>query len=407
MSQLLRIEEPQSRDPNPPSLRAFFELGFRPLYLAGAFWAAVAILIWIFFPRLLMGPMQGVVWHGHEMLWGFVVTIAVGFLMTAGANWTGLNPLPRPWLAAACGFWLAARLLYLLPSEAAFLLAALAETIFLAGAAVAMGLAVISTRSRRNYGVPVVLLGLAAVNLLFLWEAWKGDYETLMRYFSAGLMLMAMLVLLVGRRVIPFFSMRAVPGLEIDKHMRSGQVQLGLSVVAIAGWLLNAGLLTAALLAAIGLISIWQVLSWKPLAVRSRPILWVLYLGYLLTGLGLLAATAKVLDPGLRSAWFVHTIAMGGFSVLIIGMITRTALGHLGRPLKLSSTMVAAYWFVVAATALRLLALTPTPFSVWVLHLSALCWIAAFAFYVWEFFPMMIRPRSDIVPVMPTIQKPH
>lgn len=383
-----------------PTLHAFLELGFRPLYLAGAGWAAIAILIWVFFPQLLNGVLQAVAWHGHEMLWGFIATIAVGFLMTAGANWTGLNPLPRPWLAAACGFWVAARLLYLLPGELAFVMAGVAETVFLAGAAIAMGRAVVSSKSQRNYGVPVVLLGLGVVNLLFLWQAWLGDYTLLMRYFHVGLMLMAMLVLLVGRRVIPFFAMRAVPGLEIDKHTRSGQVQLGLSVAAIAGLLFDFTLLTAAFLALIGLVSIWQVMSWKPLAVRSRPILWVLYLGYFVTGLGLLIAAVKVLDPGLRAAWFIHTVAMGGFSVLIIGMITRTALGHTGRPLRLSSTMVAGYWLVVIATVFRLLALAPTVFSSGALYVSALCWIAAFSLYVWEFFPMLVRPRPDIAPVM-------
>ena len=55
-----------------PSLRAFLELAFRPLYLAGVAWALVAIGIWIYAPQLLTGPLQGIVWHAHEMLWGFI-----------------------------------------------------------------------------------------------------------------------------------------------------------------------------------------------------------------------------------------------------------------------------------------------------------------------------------------------
>jgi uncharacterized protein involved in response to NO len=60
-----------------PSLRAFLELAFRPLYLAGVAWGLIAIGIWIYAPQLLTGPLQGVAWHAHEMLWGFVATIAV------------------------------------------------------------------------------------------------------------------------------------------------------------------------------------------------------------------------------------------------------------------------------------------------------------------------------------------
>ena len=88
-----------------PSLHAFLELAFRPLYLAGAAWALIAIGIWIYAPQLLAGPLQGIAWHAHEMLWGFIATIAVGFLMTAGANWTGINPLKGGALGSACVLW--------------------------------------------------------------------------------------------------------------------------------------------------------------------------------------------------------------------------------------------------------------------------------------------------------------
>ena len=60
--------------------------------------------------------MNGLAWHAHEMLWGFVATIAVGFLLTAGANWTGRNSLRGNALAALCLVWLAARAGYLFPA---------------------------------------------------------------------------------------------------------------------------------------------------------------------------------------------------------------------------------------------------------------------------------------------------
>ena len=66
-------------------------MGFRPLYLAGCAWALISVLLWVHAPSLLRGELNGLAWHAHEMLWGFVATIAVGFLLTAGANWTGRN----------------------------------------------------------------------------------------------------------------------------------------------------------------------------------------------------------------------------------------------------------------------------------------------------------------------------
>src|SRR6187401_3202552 len=108
-SGMIPLEEPAGSGRVAPSLRAFLELGFRPLYLGGAAWALIAVGIWVWAPQILTGPLGSVAWHAHEMLWGFIATIAVGFLMTAGANWTGINPLEGPALGVACTLWLVAR----------------------------------------------------------------------------------------------------------------------------------------------------------------------------------------------------------------------------------------------------------------------------------------------------------
>ena len=263
-------------------------------------------------------------------------------------------------------------------------------------AAMAMGRVVWLSKSVRNYGVPFVLLGMAAADALFLAAAFGGAYEQVMRYFHVGLILMAMLVLLIGRRVIPFFTMRATPGLEIPGHMKSGHWQLGASVLAVLALAVDASIIAAPLLVLTGAIGLIQVFSWRPLVVRQRPILWILYLGYGITAVGLIAAGLRTLDPSIRAAWSVHTLAMGGFSVLIIGMITRTALGHLGRGLVLSRLMVASYWIMIAAVALRLAALLPLSFSGLLLVLAAVCWTAVFALYLFEFFPWMIRARPAL-----------
>jgi uncharacterized protein involved in response to NO len=86
---------------------------------------------------------------------------------------------------------------------------------------------------------------------------------------------------------------------------------------------------------------------------------------------------------------------MGGFAVLIIGMVTRTALGHLGRPLKLDRSIVASYWLMLLAVILRVAALWPGPLASALIHAAAVCWIACFGLYLWRFIPMLIRPRPN------------
>lgn len=383
----------KEKTPRPaPQWRAFLALGFRPLYLAGCAWAALSVALWIGAPHWIGGELAGVAWHAHEMLWGFVATIAVGFLFTAGANWSGVNPLRGPALGALCLLWLAARAGFLLPGREAFLAAAACELAFFAWAAAALARALFKGRNRRNYAVPFVLLALGAADAAYLAAALKGDYALLMQRFGTGLLCMALAALLIARRVIPFFAMRAVPGLEIPMHTRSGQWQLGAVVLAAGAGLLGQGAVMAAALAVAGAIALVQLLAWKPWAVRRQPLLWILYAGYAGLGAGLLVGAAHAAGWVGRTAWPAHVIGVAGFSVLIIGMVTRTALGHLGQPLRTDRAMVTAYALVIAAAALRLLALLPSAHSLSLLHASATAWILAFAMYVWRFAPMMVRP---------------
>ncbi|TFL13289.1 NnrS family protein [Pusillimonas caeni] len=391
------LHEPGEPLPRGPRLEAFLELGFRPLYIAGCAWALLSVALWIYAPQWLSAPLSGVAWHAHEMLWGFVATIAVGFLLTASATWTGVNPLKGLPLAAACLLWLVARIGYLAGGNIAFYVAAAAETAFFLLSALALLRVMFKGKSKRNYGIPFLVLGLGIANCLYLRASLSGNYMVLMQHFETGLICMAVIALLVARRVIPFFAMRAIPGLAIPMLTRSGQAQMVLGILAIVLGLAGQKAPMALALAATGLVGLYQIANWKPQAVLRKPILWILYLGYAAMGLGLLLAAAHVAGFGsaafARAAVHVHVIGMAGFSVLIIGMVTRTALGHLGRPLQLDQSMVASYWLMLLAVVLRLAALVPSSAMQPLLHASAAAWVAAFILYLWRFAPLLIRPR--------------
>ena len=392
------IEEPAPTSAA-PQWRAFLELGFRPLYLLGCAWAVVSVLLWVYFPRLLSAPLAGVFWHAHEVLWGFIITIAVGFLFTAGNNWTGINPLRGRALGVACALWLTARIGYLIPADTAFWVAVVAESAFFGWATLALANAIYRARSRRNYGIPVLMLMLGISNLLFLLNIWQGDHERIMAHFRTGMIGMAVVALLVARRVIPFFAMRAVSGLDIPMHLESGRWQLASGAAAIVFSALHWSLPAALCLAASGTLALWQLVSWQPRAVLQKPLLWVLYVGYAGLGTGLLAAAAQLAGWVERPVWAIHLIGIAGFAVLIIGMVTRTALGHLGRPLQTDRSMVLCYVLVILSAVLRLGALAAQPpFFTPLLHTAGLAWMLAFGIYLWRFVPMLIRPRIDELP---------
>jgi len=98
----------QTKYEGPPLL----SYGFRPFFLIGAGYAALAILIWLpqyFGEATLDGVFQPGVWHAHEMLFGFLPAIIAGFLLTAIPNWTGRLPLRGTPLLALLVVWILGR----------------------------------------------------------------------------------------------------------------------------------------------------------------------------------------------------------------------------------------------------------------------------------------------------------
>jgi hypothetical protein len=87
---------------------ALLSAGFRPFFLVGALWATLAIPIWlVVFAGALQLPtrLSPVVWHVHEMVFGYGSAVVTGFLLSAIPNWTGRMPLQGGPLAILLALW--------------------------------------------------------------------------------------------------------------------------------------------------------------------------------------------------------------------------------------------------------------------------------------------------------------
>ena len=103
---------------------AVFSFGFRPFFLLAAFWAAVSVPLWMltysFGPEAL--PFEvGLVWHVHEMLFGYGAAVVTGFLLTAIPNWTGRLPVCGTPLILLVLVWVAGRVTLLLQEDPAWI----------------------------------------------------------------------------------------------------------------------------------------------------------------------------------------------------------------------------------------------------------------------------------------------
>lgn len=371
-------------------------LGFRPFYLGGALVAALSVPVWLamFLGTLPLSPaVPPLLWHAHEMLFGFAVAIIIGFLLTAGKNWTGLATPRGPVLGALVLLWLAARLASL---GSAGLVYALLDVALLPLVAIIFARLLWRAKNYRNLPLALILMLLAGANTLFHLAVAGWLNLSAMTPLHAGLALITMIESMMAGRVIPAFTMSANPGLKLVASAAVERSALGLTALALLYWIfLPAGWPGALVLVAAGLANAWRLLGWRSSLARGRPILWILHAAYAWIVLALLLLAAAQVEL-LPVSVGVHALGVGATGGLIIGMVTRTARGHTGRPLLLSVSEVLAYLLVMAAALSRVLASLLAPqFYAALLVLAAFTWSLAFLIYLWQFTPWLLQTRLD------------
>jgi uncharacterized protein involved in response to NO len=374
----------------------FLRLGFRPFYVGGALLAALIVPLWVamFLGQLPLTPaVPPLLWHAHEMLFGFAVAIIVGFLLTAGKAWTGLATPRGAWLGGLAVLWLAARVASLLGPYALYAVLDLALLPLVAAILLTL---LLRARNYRNLPLALILALLASANLVFHLAAMGALNLPAITPLYAGLALIVMIECVMAGRVIPAFTMAVTPGLKLSATAWVERVTLGATGLGLALWVFAPnGVVSLLVLALASVLHVKRLASWRPALTLKRPILWILHAAYawIPVGLGLLALAQIGLVPVSTG---VHALAVGATGGLIIGMITRTARGHTGRPLKASNTEVLAYALVMTAAVLRVLLPLISPGLLGVsLIAAAVVWSAAFLIYLWQFTPWLMRTRLD------------
>ena len=372
---------------------AIWSLGFRPFYLLAAAFAALSAAIWALQYAGYPGaaPIRGPLWHGHEMLFGYAIAVVAGFLFTAVRNWTQRPTPSGPALAAIAALWLAGRVLVFTPWPLA---AALANAAFPLAVAVGIGIPLVASGNRRNYFF-IALLAAAACAVLAFHLAAMGPLPWPQRAsLQAGLDIVLFIVAVVAGRVIPMFTNNGVPGAGAQRKPWIEKAALGsvLLVFLADGVAAPASVLIVAALAA-AIANAARLLLWKPWRTLRVPLVWILHASYAWIPVHLLLralAAADVFPPNLAT----HALTIGVIGGMTLGMMTRTARGHTGRPLEAGASEIAAYGLVHVAAIVRVLGpLAAMPYVASVM-VSALLWSAAFAIYVARYWPVLTRPAA-------------
>jgi uncharacterized protein involved in response to NO len=378
-----------------------FALGFRPFYLLAAVFAVLALPVWIvsFFGGMQTGEyLRSVAWHSHEMIFGFAPAVIAGFLLTAVRNWTGQPTPTRLPLAGLVALWLVARVLIVTgPANAA----AAIDVLFLPALGFAVAIPIWRSRNAGNYKVLVVLAILTMANAAYHLASMKylpvGMTRTAM---TAALDVIAILIAIIGGRVIPAFIGNAVEHAKPRHNFVVEVLAVGTLIVILGLGVLQPLLpvsgtawLVILVVAAVGhgiRLTLWQ--SWR---ARGNPLLWMLPAAYAWLPVALVLRALSRIDMVPVSA-SIHAFTVGAIASLMVAMMMRSALGHTGRPLVAGRAEISAFVLLQLAAIVRILA---SSFASGMYRdamiVSAILWTLAFAVFLFRYAPILTRPRID------------
>lgn len=372
-------------------LPALFTMPFRPFFPLAALLAMIGVPLWLLVRAgaiVAEGHLAGSLWHGHEMVFGFAVAVFAGFLLTAAQNWTGRTTVRGAGLAALALLWLAARIMLLLPGVGGPWPAIAVDALFLPATALLLLRPIVLTGNRRNLVFPLGLLVMGGLNLaMHLSALGRLDVDP-SRLLWITLDLMALMMVIMGGRVIPFFSRNALPqaGITMWRYVDIAAIG-GAAAIAVADIFLGEGHIFGCVAVLAGFASLARMVPWRGWTTRRQPILWVLHLAYLWLPIAFLLRGAAALELVPVDAP-LHALGAGAIGTLTLAMMSRVALGHSGRAIVAAPLTVLAYVLVLAAGALRV---ASTFDGEALLDLSAAAWILAWGCFLVVYLLICVR----------------
>lgn len=389
---------------NPSAWRMLQGYAFRPFFLLTGIYGALVILAWVGFLfadlplELGWSPLH---WHSHEMIYGLVPAATAGFILTAVTNWTGAPPLRDRGLMLLVLLWIAGRLAFWLATWLPQWLIAALDLAFLPVLAVYFARVLLLHNNRRNLILVAVLVLLFIGNLLMHIGFINGTTQLIRAGQLLGLNLIALMMVIIAGRITPLFTINwfknnnGDPDWVIRSPWTDRLAMISVAMLVIADVLNLSALFVGSLALFAGLINGFRLAQWSGWRATSEPLLWILHLAYLWIVAALLLRGASVFSSVVADSLWQHALGAGAMGSLILGVMTRVALGHTGRPLKLPRFGWIIYVAISIAAVVRLAAAANLLDYRLGITLAGISWILAYALFTLIYWPILTSPRHD------------
>ncbi len=280
------------------------------------------------------------VWHGHEMLFGYVAAAVAGFVLTAVPNWTGTQPVSGLPLVMLFLLWIAARVGLWSGDPAGWAIAA--DIAFLPAAALVASRPLWSGGKARQWLPVGVIITLGLANALWHLGPVINAPALPSRALTFTTLLIATLIAVIGGRIIPAFTRNHLRKCGATAEPRTTDLRDGLAIgasVATALAELGAPGLVAWLALVAGVLHGVRLYGWRGLRTWRDPLLFILHIGYGWLGVGYLMLGFGMLSAGWSDTWALHGLLTGAIGTMTLAVMTRATFGHTGRPLHAGVVM--------------------------------------------------------------------
>jgi uncharacterized protein involved in response to NO len=376
---------------------------FRPFFLFEALFAIAGVFLWVI-------ALQGdgpyalsaitMLWHGHEMIVGFVMATVAGFILTAVATWTGRPAIRGKPLALLVLAWLVGRIAMILAELMPAWMVALLDMAFPLLLCFFAAREIIGAGNRRNYPVVGITVILAMLNLAYH----LGAMHILPGADRVAIYLMIhtilLLVTVIAGRVVPNFTAnwlraRGAARLPVNHVLIDRLTIFLVLVVGVAASTAPTSTLTGIVAIAAAVLHAIRLSRWCGLATTNEPLLFILHVAYSWLPIGYALMGCVAFGWLFAPTAALHVLTMGAIGSMILAMTTRVPLGHTGRRLTASRLTVVAYVMLTLAVLVRVFGPLISPDYLATVEWAATAWIFAFAIFVWVYWPVLTGPSKD------------
>lgn len=379
---------------------AFLQSGFRPFFLLATGYSALIMTLWAgiytFGWNIPLKAQSSMIWHAHEMIYGYTMAVIAGFLLTAVRNWTKQQTADGSLLLTLVIFWIIGRTPPITIALAYF--QAFGDFVFGFLFLLVIALPLIRSSLTKQWPVMLILALLWSINTVYHLQNFKwlpGNPRTTL-YISLNLVLT--LVFIFSRRLIPNFINSALrlktPVFNrpiLDKTIIP--LFIAFSINEIFFQQDEAKVILSSILLIINGLRLYD---WFQKAIWSRHLIWSLYLSYVFLTIGFLF---KILEYFIGTYPFIslHLFTVGGLSLVTLSMMARVSLGHTGRNVleELQATRW-LFWGLLLTILFRIF--LPWLFPQYYLYLvrtAMVFWILTFLFFMFRFIGILLRKRTD------------